>query len=262
MDEKSQRHTTFRLYYVQFAKRLRGDATEWVMDNILLGAFMLVVPPLAVYLRHPDAKLDWATIRIALWLYLAVFVVYMIVHCLRTAWLLDDDKIGQIETATALSKQSASERDAIKRQIYDGRPRLSLEAMACRGDEWKKASFIFFIQNIGQRAAREIRFDTVKSPSGAWALRLDTVGTLIANQRPPLWFDVLCQDREMSRGNAAHWLRVFFEESKGFAVGKFTYTITARFYDANDSECTEQWTLECTMPKMELKITPVVMPPL
>lgn len=143
-----------------------------------------------------------------------------------------------------------------KRKVYDGRPRISLEAAPYSGAEWKTADYIFWIQNVGDRAAREIRFAPIQSRSGKWCLRLDTVGTLIPKHRPPLGFAVDCNEMEMPKDGLNYYLRHFCGDGSPDSKEVFRYPITATLYDVNDKMYTEEWELECTMPAMLLKITP------
>jgi hypothetical protein len=79
-------------YYLRFWKRFRKDAAPWARDNILWGIVVLIVPPLAVYLRDPHAQIDWGVIKSALLLYASTFAIYIVLHLRRTARKLDEDR--------------------------------------------------------------------------------------------------------------------------------------------------------------------------
>ena len=79
-------------YYRRWWLRFRKDATPWARDNILWGIIVLVVPPLAVYIRDPHVNIDWGVIRAALWLYGASFLLYVAVHACRVPKKLDDER--------------------------------------------------------------------------------------------------------------------------------------------------------------------------
>jgi hypothetical protein len=104
--QKQSRHSTFLSYFKRFAAKLWSESFSWARDNILLGVLVLIVPPLSVYMQHPDAKLDWGTIRVALYIYAALFACYYVVHFWRTLWILDDERIDEIETVNAREAQA------------------------------------------------------------------------------------------------------------------------------------------------------------
>lgn len=120
---KPIRHSTFRSYSEIFAARFRDEAIDWARDNILLGAVMLVVPPAVVYARHPDAKLDWETIKVALTLYAVLLALYLVAHILRTMWILDDEKVAMIQAGARTQEQYRKKLE----EIDTARPRIKLK---------------------------------------------------------------------------------------------------------------------------------------
>ncbi len=92
-------------YYRRFFRRLSEDATPWARDNIGFGIAMLTVPPLLVYLRDRSHPIDWQVIRTALYLYSAVFSMYLIFYAVRTAWKLDIVRVEEMEAANSRIEQ-------------------------------------------------------------------------------------------------------------------------------------------------------------
>jgi hypothetical protein len=107
---------TFSGYYRRFFGRLLKDGYEWPRDNIFIAFSMVIVPPAAVWLRDPAHVPDWPTIKIAGWLYLALFTVYAIYHIIRTPWKLDKERVNKIiALEDKLSHQATM--DEIKERI-------------------------------------------------------------------------------------------------------------------------------------------------
>jgi hypothetical protein len=100
--------STFSGYYGRFFGRLRRDAWEWPRDNIFLAFAMVVVPPVAVWLRDPTHAPDWAVIKVTGWIYLSILIAYLIVHAARTPWKLDADQSDALSRAKVeLAKEKA-----------------------------------------------------------------------------------------------------------------------------------------------------------
>ncbi|MGC2161995.1 MAG: hypothetical protein WA634_08820 [Silvibacterium sp.] len=83
-------------YLRRFGLALWQDAVPWARDNILWAALMAVLPAITVYFRSPQHSIDWTMIRAALWLYLAVLTIYLLIHGLRAARKLDSELLKQI----------------------------------------------------------------------------------------------------------------------------------------------------------------------
>lgn len=79
-------------YYHRFRKRFFKDATPWARDNIVWGGIVVVVPPLAAYLRDRSAPMDWILIKNSLILYAFALGVYGLAYLRLTAKSLDDDR--------------------------------------------------------------------------------------------------------------------------------------------------------------------------
>jgi hypothetical protein len=110
---------SFKQYYTRFSIRLFKDAAPWARDNILWGVLILVLPPLAVYLRHPNASIDWHLIVITLYLYGVVLGIYLISHILRTPWRLDLARQSEVEAINAVLEERNSEIAKKKAQIEE-----------------------------------------------------------------------------------------------------------------------------------------------
>jgi hypothetical protein len=112
---KPARRSSLWSYSKRFVERLREEALGWARDNILLGVVMLVLPPAAVYLRDHNAKLDWGTIRMACGLYVAIFAIYIVAQCIKTAWVLDDDRIEEITTVEEARRAGRQKLEEIEK---------------------------------------------------------------------------------------------------------------------------------------------------
>ena len=82
----------FGSYTKRFRHRFWRDSAPWARDNIFWGIAVLVIPPLAVYLKDRGATLDWATIKAALVLYAVALGIYIVYHLGRTAWKVDQER--------------------------------------------------------------------------------------------------------------------------------------------------------------------------
>lgn len=117
-------------YHARFWKRFRKDATPWARDNIVWGAVVLVVPPLAIYLHDPHAQIDWALIRTTIVLYVFALMVYILAHLGRTPKKLDLERdaretglIGGIVDRDRVLK----ERDEVIRTLSEKPKRTAAE---------------------------------------------------------------------------------------------------------------------------------------
>jgi hypothetical protein len=80
-------------YSARFRKRFFADAVPWARDNIVWGVVVLIVPPLAAFLRdRSHALIDWVRIKNSLELYGFAFAVYALVYVRLTARRLDADR--------------------------------------------------------------------------------------------------------------------------------------------------------------------------
>jgi hypothetical protein len=98
----------FLSYYARFARVLRRDAGAWARDNIAWAVVMLIAPPVAAYLQR-GTEIDWKMIRTTLWIYGAVFCIYVFVHVLRTPWRLERERLLEAESAILHESSTAGE---------------------------------------------------------------------------------------------------------------------------------------------------------
>jgi hypothetical protein len=84
--------TTFGKYLFRFCRRFGKDASPWARDNIIWGIAVLVIPPIVALIRNRTATPDWTTIKLTLWLYGVALVIYLIGHCVRTPWKIDQER--------------------------------------------------------------------------------------------------------------------------------------------------------------------------
>jgi hypothetical protein len=117
-------------YYLRFWKRFRDDATPWARDNIIWGVVVLVVPPLAAYVRNPRTAIDWELIRTTFWLYALTFTAYVLVHLVRVPKKLDRERAFREEAfrhAIAAKDRIISDRDETIRTLREKPKRTSAE---------------------------------------------------------------------------------------------------------------------------------------
>ena len=103
----------FWRYWRRFVVRLWRDGFKWFWDNIFCGIIVLVVPPAVLYFLHLG-KQDWQTVRIALYCYGAMFVLYGVVHWLRTPWKLDVDRQKELVAKDEALGQAQKETEALR----------------------------------------------------------------------------------------------------------------------------------------------------
>jgi hypothetical protein len=65
---------------------------------------MLIIPPIAAYIRHPNHEIDWLLVRTAGWLYVISFGIYLAVHLVRAAWKLDKHQNAEIALLKSIAK--------------------------------------------------------------------------------------------------------------------------------------------------------------
>jgi hypothetical protein len=99
-------------YYRRFRKRLFEDASPWARDNIIWGIVVLVVPPIAAYLRNPHAPIDWDLVRNSLILYAFAFMVYILAYLRLIPKRLDDDRASREDS---LTQQLKEQQEAFRR---------------------------------------------------------------------------------------------------------------------------------------------------
>ncbi|MGA2201793.1 MAG: hypothetical protein ABSG40_07510 [Terriglobales bacterium] len=147
-------HQSVEPYYRRFWRRFFKDATPWARDNIVWGMIVLVVPPLAAYLRHTDSQIDWVLIRTSLWLYACAFSVYILAHLCRTPKKLDDERaITEQEFVRKIAEQEheIDERNEQIRTLSEKPKRSAAEQY--HFDRAKKA-----LKRFGPKAVTALRY--------------------------------------------------------------------------------------------------------
>jgi hypothetical protein len=94
-DRERTKQTSFWQYWKECGKRFLKDATPWARDNIFWGTVVLVVPPLAVWIKNRGnnaTSLDWETVKTTLYLYALVLSGYIFIHGVRTPWKVHQDQ--------------------------------------------------------------------------------------------------------------------------------------------------------------------------
>jgi hypothetical protein len=243
----------FATYYARFGRRLWRDAAPWARDNIFWGIALLVIPPVAGLILHRTSSVDWDFIRLTLYLYGITFLVYLLGHVIRTPWKLDRD--GQREIMTAQTALLSCER-----KIYEGRPQLTLSVIDRAIQKLNGPNLVFFLQNTGDRAARFIDFEPIRSLSGKYRLELQLHPreVLAPGSRPAVTFstyddgpvgavaELMATDVEM--------LKAFFRDNDVGATA--TYPIKIRYRDTDNSERCDEMFLQCEWPSGRLSVKP------
>jgi len=113
---------TLGSYYTRFWKRFRRDATPWARDNVLWGVVVLVVPPIAAYLRDRHKEIDWVLVKNALLLYAFAFAVYILAYLRLTARKPDDEREAREQlllSTVADHQQTIRKRDETIRMLTE-----------------------------------------------------------------------------------------------------------------------------------------------
>jgi hypothetical protein len=162
-------------------------------------------------------------------------------------------------------KKQHDARLAAEARLYSGRPVLSLEVVREDESYWQHLGEIFFLQNVGDRAARDVQLKPVSTQSGQWRIVMDHVGTLVPKEKAPLSFSIECDGQAMPKGGAVHYLRYFLRDGLDLGdslghppPGKQSFQVSATFYDLNDKRWEDEWVLECDMPSMRMTVRPTV----
>jgi hypothetical protein len=152
---------TFTNYYRSFREELWRNAKPWAGDNILFGVIMIVMPPIIASIAHHGRyHVDWELIKLSLWSYGAVLVVYVIVHALRTPWklaekqakALDDvyERLRTTEQTLASERETAASRfPNIEVKVED----VLITPSACRADCFVQVS----LHNSAANASTSVR---------------------------------------------------------------------------------------------------------
>jgi hypothetical protein len=90
--------TSIWQYLNVLCKRLYGESFTWARDNLLWAAAMLLAPPFTSYLIY-GATVDWGIIKTNLYIYAALFVLYLMVQSMRTSWNLYKGTATELDAA-------------------------------------------------------------------------------------------------------------------------------------------------------------------
>lgn len=246
--------STLRAYLRRYLGRFWKDAWEWPRDNIFFAFAMVVVPPVAAWLCDPTHVPDWAVIKTAGWIYLAVLVAYAICHLARTAWKLDSDRAEELQGAFEAAAASKTALTELNLKYSNELPLLGLNVHSVQGEKtWRTTGVpvAFTIQHLGGRIPTSIRFDPVRSKLGKFLLRFDP---LPHADRPPqqtgIGFEVLetgapqlsAKDWATTQQYQGELLRLFVHDVPSSNATEDVYDLVARFRDRSD-DCEQAFRL-------------------
>ena len=142
-------------YWKRYLHRLVRDAVPWARDNLIWAIFMLIAPPIAVWLREPSHEIDWTLARTTLWIYAVVFGVYLLVHMARTAWKLDIESQKNL----SVSQGKIAELEAIPAQIALAIHDVVMHRTGDQEWKWKNGEFLVQVSaELLNVAAAEVEY--------------------------------------------------------------------------------------------------------
>jgi hypothetical protein len=202
----------------------------------------------------------WALLSSAV---LTIIGFYALMANKSAAWVIAADLIAAILLFYWASygawQQERRARLEAERKIDDGRPRFALEALDVDLHAYTRSDFFFWITNCGQRSARHVMFDPIRSRTTHHAIRFDTQPTLAPDKRAPLTFRCGGDDNWIMDGNVGRLL-LFFEDNPK-KEPTLRYDITVRFLDG-DTALEEHHILQAELASggagARLKIYPVL----
>lgn len=105
---------TFLNYYGRFFLMFFKDYVAWPRDNIVVAAIAVFFPPIIMYIKNPQAAIDWELLKTSLWLYLILLGIYTLIHLICIPWKIDNQKSSQIlkyeaENTALLNKQKEAD---------------------------------------------------------------------------------------------------------------------------------------------------------
>ncbi len=127
-----------RPYWKRFLARLWRDSEPWARDNLIWAIFMLIAPPIAVWLREPSHEIDWTLVRTTLWIYVVVFGVYFLVHMARTARKLDFESQNNL----SVLRSKVDELGAVPVQIALAIHDVVMHRTGDQESRWKNGEFL------------------------------------------------------------------------------------------------------------------------
>ena len=141
------------LYDRRFRKRFFVDATPWARDNIIWGIVVLIVPPLAAFLRDPQTTVDWVLIKNSLILYAFALAVYALAYLRLTAKRLDADRDSRETTLAG----DASEQDQTIKERDEAIRVLQEKPKRSAADQYHYDKAKTFLENKGPKFVTALR---------------------------------------------------------------------------------------------------------
>ena len=153
-----------------------------------------------------------------------------------------------------------NENKALRKRANQTGPRLILETTEQTARVWlQDQGWIFFLHNIGARAASFVDIEPIKSKSGNYTLMFTHPKIVAPGQRPPIQFEVLDHASPSPSTEEARsykeMLAVFFKDCPG-NPGNLLFTVTIRCRDTDSSEVTDKMKLQCEYPSLRFKVLP------
>lgn len=144
---------------------------------------------------------------------------------------------------------------------YGARPQVDLGVFRIDDiDDWirlqnEKETFVFYIQNLGQSAARFVEIDPIPSKQGKFTLHFDKVDGLVPNMRPPIRFEVRENGKSYPSARWIEMLIAFFRDSPSQQIIEFEVAI--RYRDLNNAPLVNRILLVCEFPVVKLSTAPI-----
>ncbi|MGD0734969.1 MAG: hypothetical protein ABR976_07465 [Terracidiphilus sp.] len=115
-------------YYSRFFKKFFEDFVQWPWDNIFVAGVAALAPAIVLYLQHPDRLPDREPLKITLWVYLALFGLYILFHIIRVPWKIDKER------SEALSKMETENAELLlqRKEFEEAKPNIVLREPGAR----------------------------------------------------------------------------------------------------------------------------------
>jgi hypothetical protein len=153
------------------------------------------------------------------------------------------------------------DNETLRSRIEFTRPRNVLEATYQKGAEWKehRDSSLFWIHNIGTRAASFTSIEPIKSLSGKFTLTLSCPDVILSGHRPPSRFQVI-EDHPLLKGQENTEVRFWPEMLIAFLkdnpdnLPEVLYDVRISCRDLDGSKVLDTMKLRCTYNPLRLKV--------
>jgi hypothetical protein len=148
---------TFAGFYCCVFLNAWRAARTWVRDNVFVAGIMAIVPAVAIYLTDRSHAIDWPVIRLTLWMYAGLLILYYVCHLIRAPWLIHRTKEEELATVSNERNLFAAKL----KEFSDAKPNIVLREPAAKHVEririnWHQRSVI--------RQFVKVRF--INEPSG------------------------------------------------------------------------------------------------